>query len=402
MGRRDRDERPPVELWSPVDEPAQVERVELGGARSRGRRGGAVALAAVAALFAAGLLTQGGEEPEAAPSAQEERDNSPRDELKPDAAGRPVTSTTVRRSTTTSTTTTTIPPGPVLGALTGGSTLLLADQGSWTWIDLDTGARGETTIRGIGDPYGIVPVRGGVVVLEVSGQATFRQVTDEVGQALGRADQVVPSGRPDRVWLVHFDTSGNRMVGRLVDLAGDEHLAVAVPGGWIQWGGHPTGLPFTVGGRTYFAGADGVRPLAGGELLGAVPGAVIVQACDDDARCRPHRVDLETGAVTPLGDPSDVQGYFVVPGGAGDIAIVTYGDVSSLSWYAPDGRRLGTVELPLLFHDGFAWLPGDLGLLVPTAGALSRATLDGQGGVVLERIGGLTDATAERLYVINP
>lgn len=400
MGRRDRDERPPVEPWSPADEPAEVERVELGGA-GRGRRGGAVALVAVAALFAVGLLTQGSDEPEAAPLAQEERDNSPRDELKPDVAGRPVTSTTSRRSTTTSTTTT-IAPGPVFGELTGGSTLLLADQGSWTWIDLDTGARGETPVRGVGDPYGIVPVRGGVVVQEVSGQVTFRRVTDEVGQALGRADQVLPSGQADRVWLASFDTSGNRMAGRLVDLAGEEHLAVELPGGWVQWGGDPAGLPFTVGGRTYLATADGVRALAGGELLGVVPGAVVVLACDDDARCSPRRVDLDTGDVVQLGESTGAPGYFVVPGGAGDLAIVTYGNVASLSWYAPDGRRLGAVDLPLLSHDGFAWLPRDLGLLVPSAGGLSRARLDGQGGVVLERIAGLTDAAAERLYVINP
>lgn len=402
MGRRDRDERPPVELWAPLDEPAPVERIELGGGRGRGRRGGAVALGAVVALFTVGLLTQGDEEPDAASAAQEERDNSSRDELKPDVAGRPVTSTTSRRSTTTSTTTT-VPPGPVFGEPTGGSILLLADQGSWEWIDLDTGARGETASRGVGDPYGIVPVHGGVVVLDVSGQATFRQVTDEVGQALGRADQVLPSGRPDRVWLVRFDGSGNRMSGRLVDLTGEEHLAVEVPGGWIQWGGDPTGLPFMVGGRTYFADADGVRPLAGGELLGAVPGAVVVQACDDHARCTPNRVDLETGDVAPLGGLADVQGYWVVPGGAGDIAILNYGNVATLRWYAPDGRRLGSVELPLLSHDGLAWLPGDLGLLIPTAGGLSRAWLDGHGGVVIERVAGLAAPTAaERLYVIDP
>ncbi len=279
------------------------------------------------------------------------RATPPEGEARP---GEGVTTTTLpARATTTrprgATTSVLAQPGPLLGQLTGGSILVLADVGRWTWIDLDTGTRGEMDIRGVGDPHGAVPVAGGLVVVEESGQAALRRIPEGETQVLGEAVQVLSSGRPDRVWLLRWASSTNSTSAHLVDLTGREVLAFDVPVLWSDAGGRPDGLPFSAGGRSFFLDEDGVRPLADGELLGSVANGVVVLTCDDEAQCAPELVEPETGRAVRLGEPdTTTRGHVVVPGGQGDIAIVSFSNVASLAWYSPDGRFLGNLELPML------------------------------------------------------
>lgn len=347
---------------------------------------------AVAGVLAVGILYGSDDPPEEPASAAET------------TTSRPERTTTTRPRGSTSSTP--AQPGPVLGRITGGSIVVLANVGRWTWIDLDSGSRGEMDVRGVGDPSGAVPVAGGLVVAEQSGQATLRPVPDGEALPLGPAEQVLPSGLPDRVWLLRYLTDADAMSARLVDLGGNELLAMEMPPlGGGGWGGTATGLPFSAGGRTFFADGGGVRPVTQGDLLGAVGAGLVVATCDDEARCELELVDLETSRAVRLGEPTVVtQGHVVIPpvGPSGEFAVLSYRNGVSLAWFSSDGRRLGLADLPLLSRQDLAWLPGDLGLLIPTGRGLQRAQLDGRGGITLDLIPGLSASSSEVVYLVNP
>ena len=126
------------------------------------------------------------------------------------------------------------------------------------------------------------------------GGAVFQPVPAGEPVALGAAEQVLPSGLPDRVWLFASAPDSTTSSARLVDLAGNHLDAVDIPLPYAS-AGTATGVPFTVGGRTYHATGSGVRPLGNGELLAATADAVVVLACDDQARCAPERIAVESG-----------------------------------------------------------------------------------------------------------
>jgi hypothetical protein len=322
------------------------------------------------------------------------------------------TTTTRRRATTTSTSsTTTLPAGPVLPVQTGASLLLANSSTTWTMLDLDTGTRSEVEIQSR-DPYSAVPVSGGIVALRGDRAEYLPLLGPSAGVPveLGRADQVLASGRPDRVWLALFDDdgpfgSGGRAV--LVDLSGDRIGGeLHAPAGYLQ-SATPSGLVFVAGGRIFVVDEDGVRLLGIGEILMSSGEALVLQSCDERARCGPVLIDTTTGASTSLagmGTPFGISYGFIsladdriafAGGGGGPEgpATITIADRS--------GRVLGSV--PMLDLRGEpAWLPDGQGLVVPAGNGLVRISEQG-GGLVAEPVAGLRRfEPVERVLVIRP
>jgi hypothetical protein len=260
--RRDADPRPEVEVLGVGPAPPLTQRVEVAGAPHSRRRGALIALG-VAAVLGLGATLGSSEEP-------------PEDDPDPASAEERTSTTTRPRPTSTATTdpegataSSAAPPGPVLDVPTGGAYVVLADRGRLRWIELDTGTQGEADAVGLGDPWGSVPVRGGLVGIGAFSKVSFWSIPGDERRELGSADRVLPSGQPDQVWLLrHVAGLTERTSARLVDLDGTELLAIDLPVPWVDWGGDDRGLPMSVGGRTYFVDAGGVRPLAAGELIG--------------------------------------------------------------------------------------------------------------------------------------
>jgi hypothetical protein len=403
MGRRDRDERPPVELWSAPAEPApEVQRVALAPPRRGGRRGAVVA-AIVLGLLGLGALTSGGEDdPEAVTDVEQERDNSARNELKPEPA-------TAKRTTTTTrpTTTTTIAPGAVLGAPVGAD-VVLAGTNTWTWLDLDTGERRDLLMGPAGDAFTAVAVRGGVVVSWL-GRVEYIPVPDGEGrELLPGAISAVSSGDPDSVWLLSEPPAmeRRRLVATLVDLTGEVLMGpIDVSSRWI---GDATtdGVLFQRAGRTYVATEDGPQVVAVGDLFGSTADAAVVYTCDDEVRCGIELIDTTTGERTAVpvdADPYD-NWFEVVPGPEPDrLAIVEQGDRGSVVAFVDGGVRQ-ECDVPISSFRGegqVRWLPGDLGVLVlggPTG--VIRCHVGADGLVQSEPVAAFDGRRGDVLFVI--
>lgn len=403
MGRRDRDERPPVELWAaPAEPPPEVQRVALAPGR-RGGRSAVVVAAVVAALLGVGLLTTGDDdEPEAATSVEPERDNSPRNALKPEGS-----STTRPRRTTTTTTTTMVPAGPVFGAPVGVD-VVLAGPNTWTWLDLDTGERRELLMGPAGDPYTAVAVRGGVVASWL-GRVEYVVLPDGPRrELLPGAVSAVSSGDPDSVWLLSEPPAMERprMVATLVGLDGEVLMGpIDVSSRWVS-DATQHGVLFQRAGRTYLATEEGPRMLAVGDLFGSTASAAVVYGCDDEVRCGMELIDTATGARTPVpmdADPYD-SWFEVLPGpDPTQLAIVEDGDRGSMVSFVDDGRRQ-ECDLPVSSFRGegqVRWLPGDLGVLAiggPTG--VSWCQPAGDGPVASRPVAAFDGARGDVLFVI--
>jgi len=327
------------------------------------------------------------------------------------------TTTTRRRATTSSTaSTTTLPVGPVLPVQTGASLLLANGSATWTLLDLDTGTRRDVPIQSQ-DPYSAVPVAGGIVVLRGETAEYVRVIGGDAEPVrLGPAAQVFASGSPDRVWLAQFGREAPRVLASdiqvvLVDLTGraiGPEITVPTANGYIT-GGTGSGVVFVSGGRVYVADAEGVRPIAVGDALRSTATEVLVHSCDDAARCAPVVVDLSTGRTTRLDRLGGVynagQSLLVSPD---RIASVGYGPSSfvvgpstTITIADRSGRVIGTVEVPTTRGEP-TWLPGDLGLVVPTEEGASRVFESG-GGLVVEPMTGVQRRdNTDRVLVILP
>ena len=204
MGRRDPDERPPIEVVGAERGTGSLQHVSTGPSRPRRPGGSGVVAAGVAIglLLVAGLALGGD-------------DGSPADPARDEGEGRSLAEdpTTTRRPGSTTTrprpTTTTIPVGPVFGRPLGGW-LLTADGSGWTLVDIDSGARRDIALPAAG-AFEARAVTGGVVMLSggrrEAGYYDLRSGTDlPVPVVLGTADQLLPGDRPDRIWLVDFGT----------------------------------------------------------------------------------------------------------------------------------------------------------------------------------------------------
>jgi hypothetical protein len=384
----------------------------------------------VGAVLVAGLAL--GDRDEGTGAPKEERDNRDRAELK--------TTTTVDRSgptTTRSTTTTSIPLGPVFGEPVGVSLVVLSANGvTGTIVDLDTGARAEVRISS-NDPYGSIPVRGGLVVVqqgsaeylpleppslatvvtdaEAAGPVEAREAAEAAAAAaaeearstlgairLGDADRVIASGSPDSVWLIrefYEDPSQPGARAQLVDLAGRSLTEVVyVPVGYPM-AATDEGIVFTVGGRVYLAGEGGVQPLMVGEVLDAAAGRIAVLTCDDEAVCTPEVRDMATGRSTrfeSIHDPYQF-GIGVTLSSAGALAVLWYqGETYRL--YDSNGQELGSID-GISSQGEPAWLPGDLGVLVAGPAGL-RWVARTRDGLVSQEPPALDGLYGDIIYVI--
>lgn len=384
MARRRVDPRPPVEVWAEGEPPERdVQRVEVGG--GRGRRGSMVALAALALLVVGGLLLGGGDD--------SSRDGASQDDDESSTTLPRSTSTTRQRPTTTSSTSTTAVLGPILPVQTGAAVLAWSDAtGRWTWLDLDTGLLRPVEVRS-DDAYSAVPVRGGVVVQQ-DGEAAFVPLPEGEQVELGPSDQVVSTGLPDAVWLVRIGTGrglpgGSETTARLVGLDGEIRVTVAVPQLAYAAGATADGLVFTAGGRTYLAGAEGVRPLGVGDTLSVADPFVVLLACDERAECAPEVINTRTGRRRTLRGVSSPHPYSVsvIVSSAGEVAVAQHEDERGLSVYDTSGRIVGR-SAGYLADVSVRWLPGGAGL-VAAGRPLSIVRPDGAGGLVSQLIQGV-------------
>ncbi|MGH9274632.1 MAG: hypothetical protein ACRDZU_08290 [Acidimicrobiales bacterium] len=401
MGRRDPDPRPTVELWGAEAHAAELPtRIQVGGRRSR--RIPLLAAAAIVAVLAGGLALGGGDETSGGP--REERDNRLRDDLKPPTVGG--STTTVPRSTSSSSlTTTTVVVGPVFPEQTGAALLLSDTSNQWTWLDLDTGERREVRMS-VPDAYSLVPLTGGVVVLEGM-SAVYQPLPEGEPVRLGRADQILSSGSSETVWLLQTNFDGPSIEGSdavLVDRQGNERSGILHLPATYPAGGTARGLVFSRGGRTYIAEETGIRPLALGEALRSNGSSVVVLACNDQAECAPEIVDVTTGStqrLSPIPNPFEM-GISVLLSDAGDhLAIATYhGSGQSLQIYDRTGRTLGTID-DLSVKNEPRWLPNDLGLVaaVESGGGVVRISV-GPDGLLVEPIAALEGEFGDFVYVI--
>jgi hypothetical protein len=408
MGRRDDDARPPIEFISSEPSVASSQQVALGPRRPKpGRRRSLAIAVVVVAVLGLGLLLGGRDDGDAA-SSEEERDNQERIDL-----DKPLTSTTARRSSTTTrpTTTTTEPTGPPFGAPVDGALLIYA--GTWSRVDLTTGA---VTPFGLSIPdfYEAIAVAGGIALPSGGGEVWFVPAfgdTEDPGHVLlGPGERVFRAG-PDRVWLIDGVPDGSpdpspQVDVRLVDLDGTVLRSFSVPGSVSAATSEEVIL--SRGGRVYAADEDGIRPIATGWSVGTVGDTVLVVGCDDRGECalEQHPTDGGTAhGLATLDDPEQ-SSYEVVAAPDGRSMLVEYDsysggpvhltlfDASGASRAAPDvdqGQNFGFPQL----------LPGDLGLLLSDGSQLHHMYEDG-GAWVAERLPSYRRTGIEGALVVTP
>ncbi len=414
MGRHDPDPLPPIEIVGAEPAAGSLQRVTTGPRGPRGPGGRVVAVAGGVVLVLVVSLALGGGDDEPTPGSEraEERDNSAKLPLKQSSTTTRPGSTTTRPSTTT----TTIPVGPVLGEPVGAGLLVYGESG-WQLVDLDTGQRTSPDLP-ILNPYTVVALRGGVVTADPDGnrEATLYAIGPggDIGGpiALGRADQVLPAGRPDRLWLL--DGGGRMNEGgafidaraevRLVDVHGEVLRSFEVETSFVSHG-LEEGVVFDRGGRVYLANEQGVRPIAVGSSMGVIGDDLLVLGCDDDADCAVVRQPVDGRASSLVFDVADVEnvGYDSSTAADGRIALTTYGGEAgqSLLLFAADGTPLGTLDGAASPVDGPPrWLPDDLGLIATDRGGVQWIHETHVRWVSTQLLG-LRDLSAEVVIVID-
>gem|GEM_PF-4808035 len=394
MGRRDRDDRPPIELWGVPERSAEAEtRVRVAPGRRPWRSLAVVALLGVA--VAAVLTLDGGDAPQGGRTGKAAEREDP-DE------GR--TTTTRPRSTTTSTTTSTLPPGPVLGHPVGATVVFVGagPGGGWNWVDLDTGAMGEVDL-GTRDAYAVVPVRGGLVV-STGSSVRYVPLTGEPVELQAGSAQVVPTERPDAVWLV--EESGQEAgPARLVDLTGRVLRGPLDPRGWVSHG-TSEGLVHQRGGRIYLTDGAGTRAIGTGDARSRGGRWLVAETCDDLGRCGLERFDL-LGEERPRSfGPTAGDGslWWTEPSPTGDLAVlVTASDHSdaTLSVVALGGEVRWEAAGSGVAASEAGWLPDGSGFVALDRGRAGGVLVSVRGdGVIVEPLPSLSIRSAERILVV--
>jgi len=412
MARRDdNDARPPIEIVGAEPLTESLERVSVSpGSRRRSTRRALAVCAGVAILLVGGLILGDDDADTTGDTPTEERDNSAKLPLKGSTTTEPRTTTT-RPATTT----TTIPVGPVFGEPVGAG-LIAYSSAAWQLVDLDTGARRDLDLP-TRSSYGEVAVRGGIVMINRGGtrEAEFYSISrgGEVGPpvVLGLADQVLPAGRPDLLWLID---GGGRPIGdggftsstadvRLVDLTGEALRSFRVPSAYVSRA-VDEGVLLDRGGRVYLADEAGIRPIAVGWTVGVMGDDVLLISCDDEAVCALTRQGVDGGGARALIDGIDVDriGFDAISADDGRIALMSYGeDGQSLLLFDAAGRSLGTLEGGAAgFNEMPRWLPGDRGMLY-VAGSTGYWIRWRDGEWVSEPIPGLEGISSEVALVIS-
>lgn len=399
-----------------VEEPATPVRVivERGG---RGHRKGLALLAAALVLIGGGLvLTSGGGD---APAPEE-------DELARTSSTTtdPIVSTTAFVGEA---------GGPVFGARVDALVLLGGPDANWRLLDPDTGALREVTeLKGLGSAE-IVPVRGGVLITTngvvvregadgaevrapIEGLAFVALPSGEVHPVeLPDLDElllvldVIPSGDPDRVWVLYGSGVGLRAAfirvdGRTVSAGFD------VPGS--VRGATTRGLAVSAGGDAFLvAGDNDVSRLGDGDVVAATADEVALLTCDTEIVCTVSVVNLSSGRARrgPVVEGSADGSSFVSlsPGGS----LVTLPQRVGSSLHLIDGTGV-SVTLSLTDSSGQTtsiylpavrsepvWLPDDLGLLVIANGAVMRV-YEASGSLTAEPIRSLRPGLDDTLIVV--
>jgi hypothetical protein len=405
MGRREIDERPPIEILGADRGTGTTQQVAIGPRRSIRHRGRSLGIAlGVVALLLVGLTIGGeGDEPERSSSTKkEERDNQERVGL-----DKPTTSTSQRPTTTT----TTAPAlGPIFGEPIEGTLLIYSGQ-RWKAIDLASGEQRVLRLS-IPEPWEGVPVPGGLVVAQ-AGEARRYPIL-EGGEApeptvLGPADRILPAG-PGRLWLVTDppdDAAADALRSdiRLVDLDGRVLRSFTAPGRYVSEATED-GVLLSRGGRVYFVDEGGLRALAVGWVLGTAGNAALVLGCDVDGSCNLRRFQ-STGAsqsvLEDIGDPDSVyfDGYESPDGRLALLQSDNLGADQQVLLFDPDGRSIGVAEIDVASMSAPPrWLPDDLGLVIGTGRGLEWIRPDGSGWSLVPI--DLPDRSPELLFVITP
>jgi hypothetical protein len=368
--RRQPDERPPIEVVGVEPGLTSLQHVSTGGPGGPRRHGtrGLVLGAVVVGMLLIGLAL-GDDDDDDSPTASQA--------LAEDAED--TTSTTRRRTTTTSTrpraTTTeaTLQVGPVFAGQQVSGWLLSGNQSGWTLVDIETGAQSDPDLP-FDNPYATRTVEGGVIVVRSSRQAEYHDLRvpteDREAIELGPADQVLPSGTPDQVWLID---SGGRFEeaaegetrASLVDLSGRELRSFAVPSGYVA-GASSQGLLFERGGRVYLADEGGVRPVAIGQVVGAVGDLMLLFTCDDDARCGAELREVSGRGGRRLAIEGSLNGGFEIASHVdGRFAVTAYGSDGGIATtlFEADGTQIGPLGRDPTLSGPLSWLPGDAGLV---------------------------------------
>ena len=408
MGRREPDERPPIEVLGADLGVSSTQQVAVGPRRKPGRRHRSLAIAGVVGVLLVGGFAIGGSDDGDGDEdrvIEDERDNRARDDL-----ASPLTSTTVRRSTTTSSTTT-VPAGPPLGRPVEGA-LVLYSANRWQVVDLETGEIYDLTLPS-SEPYNSAATHRGIVVT-VDGVARFHPILGTGPEPkpldLGPADVVMPAG-PGRVWLIDSPPEGANAPNvtsdvRLVDTSGDVLRSFQIPGRWVS-DATADAVVLSRGGRVYAADGDGVRAIATGWSVGTNGDAAVVATCDEAARCTLERQPVDGGPSTVIADVGDPDSQYLesFEGPAGELALLISdptGADQELRLFAPDGGGLGTVEIEIgSVSTGARWLPDDLGLLVGTNRGVEWVRPDGKGWS-MEPLDLDEGRRAEFFFVVTP
>lgn len=386
MARPD-DDLPEIEVVGGARETRTEVDVESVPSRSRRSRTPWIVGALVVALVTIAVVSSGRDEGSADDEATPSSTSTSR-------------STTSRAATTSRPTTTERDTGeylsgssaPVLRAPVNASVLLGDDEGRWRQLNLDTGwVTDIRELRGF-DSYSAVPVTNGLVATTRSDLSFFSIPAAGPGAldkrlADFRVDteddedhtthQVLATGRPDRLWVLHeiWDSTGSyRSAATLVDLSGRPLTSVQPMAPWTSVA-NSLGVMFHAGGQAYLAHDAGVTGLGPGRVYAANGSYAALLTCDKGMSCRQTIMDLDTGE-TIIG--GEVPGELAVDDRItmtqsedGSIATVAspYGALGAEPWTRtlymtrPDGRTLrSTIEGDR--WSAPAWLPGDMGLLV--------------------------------------
>jgi hypothetical protein len=322
----------------------------------------------------------------------------------------------------------------VFGAAVDALVLLGGPDADWRLLDPNTGALREVgELKGL-RPADIVPVRGGVlittngvIIREGADGAEVRTTTEGLAfvalpsgevHPVGLPDldelmlvvDVIPSGDPDKVWVLYGSGTGVRAALIRVD-GRSASAAFDVPGS--VRGATTRGLAVSAGGDAFLvAGDNDVSRLGDGEIVAATADEVALLTCDTEIVCTVSVVNVSSGrtrrgpVVEGFADGSSLVS--LSPSGAlvtlpqrvgSSLHLVDGTGVSvTLSLTDPSGQTT-SIDLPAVRSEP-VWLPDDLGLLVIANGAVMRVH-ESAGSLTTEPIRSLRPGLDDALIVVT-
>lgn len=232
-----------------------------------------------------------------------------------------------------------------------GAPVLLVNDGSLAAVDLGTG-----TVRHPGTPLPVnidAPMlvrEGAVVVTDRRGvlHTLSPDLSDEMAE-LGAA-RAVPSGVPDRVWLMTVDRTPGGGVAVEERTVGGERTspAVALLPEVTPMAGVQSGLLLQTPAGIYLLPPGGERPhrVVGGQVLGAGGDTVARYDCDEQLSCRVHLTHVATGAdVVPQLQGGTLSGGFVPRFMPGVAAFAPGGELAAVACACAAGEGVAVVDI---------------------------------------------------------